>query len=120
MSAPAFALTSPSLTDMSDAINLADARAAFYAAEAKDDAALAAWARKYAPPLLERAAQAPTDATVEEVQREAAQEAAAEAEKLKALEIDDLLSEAAPAFKAIEKLHHDLEKLACRADKKAA
>ena len=45
----------PSLTDVSDHLNLADARARFYAAELKGDAALAAWARTYAPPLLDRA-----------------------------------------------------------------
>lgn len=53
MSAEAFALTSPSLTDMSDAINRQDARHELYAAEQAGDAALAAWARKYGATLLE-------------------------------------------------------------------
>lgn len=120
MSAQPFALTSPSLTDMSDTINLADARARFHDAERQGEAALAAWARTYAPPLIEFAFDAPTDHAIDDAADQAASEAKTETFKAIELKIDDLLSEAAPAFKAIETLHHKLEALATDAAKAAA
>jgi len=73
MSVQPFALTSPSLTDMSDSINLAEARARYYDAERQGDAALAAWARAYAPPLLDFAAEGPKEhkAEIKELLEEA-------------------------------------------------
>jgi hypothetical protein len=120
MSAAVFVLTSPSLTDMSDSINLAEARARFYAAELQGDIALADWARAYAPPLLDFAIEAPTDDAISDAADQAASEAKSEVVKAIELQIDDLLSEAAPAFKAIETLHHKLEALAADAGKVAA
>ncbi len=110
--APVFVLTSPSLTDMSDSINLAEARARFYAAELQGDTALADWARAYAPPLLDFGLEAPTEHAIDDAADQAASEAKTETFKAVELKIEDLLSEAAPAFKAIEQLHHKLEALA--------
>lgn len=118
--APIFALTSPSLTDMSDAINLADARMGYFDAERRDDAALAAWARAYAVPLLDFAAEAPTEHAIDDAADQAASEAKSEAFKAIELKVDDLLSEAAPAFEEIERLRRNLEALAANAEKAAA
>lgn len=118
--APVFVLTSPSLTDMSDSINLAEARARFHAAELQGDIALADWAKAYGPALLEYAADAPTEHAIDDAADQAASEAKSETFKAIELKIDDLLSEAAPAFKAIETLQHKLEALAQNAQQAAA
>lgn len=114
MSAQPFALTSPSLTDMSDAINLSDARARFYDAERQGEAALAAWARTYAPPLLNFAGDAPTEEAVTEAAKEAREEAATEADTAHAHEIEDLLGSVEPAFQKLTELQKKLRSIAER------
>lgn len=100
MSVQSFALTSPSLTDMSDPINLAEARARFCAAELQGDIALADWAKAYAVSLLDVAEDAPSEKTISEDIREAEKER----DDLHRAEIQELLDEAAPAFDAVTNL----------------
>lgn len=112
--APVFVLTSPSLTDMSDSVNLAEARARFYAAELQGDIALADWARAYAPPLLQLADDAPNEDAISAAEEEASREA----KSAHANEIHELLITAEPAFKVIADLQVQLNKIV--ADEKAA
>lgn len=104
MSALNFALTSPSITDVSDSIALNEARSRFYDAERQGDAALAAWARAYAPPLLELADDAPSEKSVSEDIREAEKER----DDLHRAEIQELLDEGEPDFEVVAKMQRDV------------
>lgn len=102
MSASVFVLTSPSLTDMSDHINLNEARARFCAAELQGDTALAEWARSYAPPLLSFADNAPSESAIDDAAKEAREEAASDADSAHAAEIEEVLTGVEPAFKMLD------------------
>jgi len=116
MSAHAFALTSPSLTDMSDDLNRREAINNFYAAEQRGDAALAAWARMYAPPLIAFADEAPTDETVAEATQEAIADARSELHGVVAQDLDELLGVITPALQELATAHKALEALAAKSE----